>query len=522
MIKAKSLFAMILSMIIITLLLAGCSGNTTANNQTAAPTDGVSTVPQEIVIGEEYDLLSIDPADGMFDDAQILVYNGLVELDTNFMQVPGLAEVFNMSEDGKTWTFNLRKGVKFHDGTPWNAEAAKINIERYRDRLATLDTIETPDDYTLILHLTQPTADLASTLAQTTMSMVAPSALDGEGKMTEAVGTGPYKLTSWKKDVEYIFEANPDFWDGTVNIKKITFKVITDHQSRAMALESGEIDMMSGYGALSAIKQFMNDDRFQLIMKTQNTSAVMFFNIEKSPLSSLKVRQAISHALDLDTMVNNLLVGLASPPKGFFSPAYGDIVNPDVIPTYDVEKAKTLLAEDGWVAGSEGILEKNGNKLAIKLTYSMSNTEDALLAPVMKDELGKIGIDVTLTPVEDAALWDLATEKDFDLLIIGQWFIPTDEPAMNYSRGYWHTNSNCPIYTSPELDALIDELAITMDKSKRVELHHKIQAKIMENAPTLMLYHRNSIRLAKKNITNFDISSGCWHINTKLKDAVVK
>jgi peptide/nickel transport system substrate-binding protein len=288
-----------------------------------------------------------------------------------------------------------------------------------------------------------------------------------------------------------------------------------------MALESGDIDMMSGYGALSAIKKLKDDERFQLIMKTQNTSAVMFFNLEKAPLDSLKVRQAISQAIDLDSIVTNLLVGLASPPAGFFSPAYGDIVNPDVVPTYDVEKAKALLEEDGWVAGSDGILEKGGAKLSISLTYSMSNTEDALLAPVIKDELKKIGIDVTLVPAEDAALWDLATEKDFELIMIGQWFIPTDEPAMNYSRGYWHTGSNCPIYTSPELDALIDELDVTLDKAKRTELHHKIQEMIMANAPTLTLYHRNSIRLADKNITNFDISSGCWHINRNLKDAVV-
>ncbi|MDR3171676.1 MAG: ABC transporter substrate-binding protein [Treponema sp.] len=481
--------------------------------------------PQELIIGDQFDLHNIDPAKGMLDDTQILVYNGLVEIDSNFRQTPGLAESWEMSPDGMMWTFRLRKNVRFHDGEPWNAQAALANFKRLDGYpgLSDTDRVETPDAYTLVFYMKQPTYNLSSNLARTMMSMVSPRAINEDGSISEALGSGPYKLVKWDKDIEYVFEANDDFWGGKPNLRKITFKVITDPQSRASALESGEIDMISGYQALTVVKRLMQDDRFQIIKKTQNTSVVIFYNINRAPLDSLAVREAVGHALDLQSMITNLLPGLASPPGGFFSPAYGDLVNPGVKnPVYNVEEANTLLEQDGWVRGNGGIRIKNGSPLTLTLIYGAANTEDSLLAPVMQDMLKEVGIDLKLNAVEGAALDALQESKQYDMILVGQSFIPTDDPSFNYQRGYWHSNSYYKIYTSDKLDALIDELAVTMDTVKRRELHWEIQKEIMDHAPTLMVYHRNSIRLAKRNIRNFDISAGCWHINRALKDTVIE
>jgi ABC-type transport system substrate-binding protein len=320
-----------------------------------------------------------------------------------------------------------------------------------------------------------------------------------------------------------VFEANDDFWGGKPNIRKITFKVITDPQARASALESGEIDMMSGYQSLPAVKRLAGDRRFQIIKKIQNTSEVIFYNINRAPLDSIAVRQAISHALDLQSIVTNLLPGLASPPSGFFSPAYGDLVNPQAKnPIYDINRAKTLLDQNGWIPGNDGVRVKNGQRLAVTLTYNAANSEDALLAQAMQDGLKAAGIVLDLNPVESAAMDDLQENKNYDMIMTGQSFIPTDDPSFNYRRGYWHSESYYHLYTSPVLDSLINELSVTMDAEKRRELHWKIQKEIIDNAPTLVVYHRNSVRLAKSNIKNFDISSGCWHINRALKDAVIE
>jgi peptide/nickel transport system substrate-binding protein len=493
----------------------------------AGPKAEVSTDQpvQELIIGDQFDLQSIDPADGMLDDTQILVYNGLVEIDSRFRQTPGLAESWEMSPDGLTWTFHLRKNVRFHDGRMWNTQAAQANFKRLDGYPGLADTasIETPDDYTLVFHMKQPAYNLSSNLARTMMSMVSPAVINPDGSLSAAVGTGPYKLVKWERNVEYVFEANDDFWGGKPNLRKITFKVITDAQARASALESGEIDMMSGYQSLTAVKRLMNDSRFQIIKTVQNTSEVIFYNIYRAPLDNRAVREAIGHALDLPVMINSLLPGLASPPEGFFSPAYGDMVSPTVRnPQFDPALAQSLLDNQGWIRGNDGIRRKDGKQLTITLSYGAANTEDSLIAPVIQDSLKKVGIDLRLNPVESAALDDIQETKKYDMILAGQSFIPTDDPSFNYQRGYWHSGSYYKIYTSPALDGLIDQLAVTMDTAKRRELHWIIQKEIMDNAPTLMVYHRNSVRLAKKNVKNFAISSGCWHINRALKDVIIE
>jgi peptide/nickel transport system substrate-binding protein len=479
---------------------------------------------QELVIGEQFDLQSIDPADGMLDDTQILVYNGLVEIDSNFRQTPGLAESWTMSEDGMVWTFKLQHGVRFHDGEVWNAQAALANFKRLDGYPGLSDTerVETPDDYTLVFYMTKPTFNLTSNLARTMMSMVSPAAINADGSLSKEAGSGPYKLTSWNKNSEYVFEAFDEFWGGRPNLRKVTFKVIPDAASRALALEAGEIDMMSGYQSLAAIKRLQNDARFQIIKKTQNTSEFMLFNVKRAPLDSLDVRAAIGHVLDFESMINNLLPGLASPPAGFFSPAYGELVNPAVKnPVYDPAVAQTLLEKSGWVLGADGKRIKDGKPFALTLVYNGASSEDALLAPVMQDMLKKAGIELALNPVEGGALDDALENKNFDMALTGQSFIPTDDPLFNYERGYWHSGSYYNMYSSAKLDGMIDELAVTMDSAKRKQLHHAIQKEIGDNLPFLMVFHRNSVRIAKANIKNFDISAGCWHINRALKDAVI-
>jgi peptide/nickel transport system substrate-binding protein len=483
------------------------------------------TPVQELIIGEQFDLGSFDPLQGMLDDTQILVYNGLVEIDTDFKQTPGLAERWEMSADGLTWTFKLRQGVRFHDGTPWNAQAALANLEgrlKGYPGTARVERYETPDDYTLIFHLSKPSPTLTSDLSRTSMSMVSPNAINRDGSLKAAVGTGPYTLASWQADVEYVFKAYNDFWGGRPNLQKITFKVITDAQSRALALEAGEIDMMSGYQSLTAIKRLKDNPRFQLIMKTQNTSAALFYNLQRPPLDSLPVRRAIGLSIDFTTLIERLLPGLAVPPQGFFSPAYGELNNPKIpMNTYDLAAAQALLEQAGWTPGANGIREKAGTPLRFSLTYRVNNTEDALLAPAIQDYLKAAGIDLTLNGVEGGAFGTIEDTKDYDVILSGQSFIPTDDTAFNYAQGYWHSGSYYQIYTSPELDALIDTLQVTTDPAKRVELNWQIQESIMAQCPTQIVYHRNSIRLAKANIHNFPISSGCWHINRLLKDAVI-
>jgi peptide/nickel transport system substrate-binding protein len=465
---------------------------------------------QELVIGEQFDLQSIDPKEGMLDDTQILVYNGLIEIDSSFRLTPALAESWTMSDDGLVWTFNLRRGVKFHDGEAWNAAAALDNFKRLDGYPGLADTagVDAPDDYTLVLKMKRPVYNLASNLARTMMSIVSPKAIKADGSLEYEAGSGPYKLTSWEKNAEYVFEAFDEFWGGKPALRKITFKVIPDAASRALALETGDIDMMSGYQSLAAVKKLQNDPRFQIIKKTQNTSEFLLFNMKKKPLDDYNVRAAIACALDFNLIVTQLLPGLASPPSGFFSPAYSELVNPNVKnPPYNLESARELL---------------KGKQIAVSLTYNAANSEDALLAPVIQDMLARAGITVTLNAVDGGALDDALENKTFDMALAGQSFIPTDDTLFHYRQGYWHSQSYYNMYSSDKLDALIDELAGTMNAEKRKELNWEIQREIAAQIPFVMVFHRNSVRIAQAGIHNFDISAGVWHINRALKDAVIE
>ena len=480
---------------------------------------------QELVIGEQFDLQSIDPVDGMLDDTQILVYNGLVEIDSDFKQTPGLAESWTMSDDGLTWTFKLREKVRFHDGAEWNAAAALANFKRLDGYPGLSDTerVDAPDDFTLVFHMKRPTFNLSSNLARTSMSMVSPAVINAEGSLSAEAGSGPYKLAGWTRGVEYVFEANDDFWGGKPALRKVTFKVIPDAQARALALESGEVDMISGYQSLAAIRRLSGDPRFQIISKTQNTSEMMLINLKRAPLDEGAVREAIGRALDFGGIIPQLLPGLASAPSGFFSPAYGELVNPGVKnPAYDPDGAQAVLDAAGWTAGPDGVRLKGNRRLELGLSYGAANSEDALLAPAIQDALKNIGVALTLNPVDGGALDQLQEDKSYDLLLTGQSFIPTDDPSFHYRRGYWHSESYYKIYTSAELDRMIDELAVTMDSGKRRELHWAIQEEVMRQFPMLIVFHRNSVRIAKAQVKNFAISSGCWHINRALKDVIIE
>jgi ABC-type transport system substrate-binding protein len=140
---------------------------------------------------------------------------------------------------------------------------------------------------------------------------------------------------------------------------------------------------------------------------------------------------------------------------------------------------------------------------------------------MIQSYLTDAGITLTLNGVDGAALGDVLDTKEFDLVLTGQSFVPTDDTTFNYANGYWHSNSYYNIYSTPELDALIDALKITMVAAERKSLNHRIQETIMAQVPVIMAYHRNSIRLADANISSFDIGAGCWHVNIALKDAVV-
>ncbi len=518
--KARFICFIIITVIATVLLFSGCTRKAPESVPQSPPP------PQVLVIGEQFDLRGLDPATNMSDFIRSLIFNNLVELDLDFKKgSSGLAQSWQMEPDGKTWTFYLRPNVHFHDGTPWNAEAARINLDRLRKGpgqgwIGYIDRIEEIDNLTIRIHLKEPVFTFASDLTPPFQAMVSPSALSEEGKAVAAVGTGPFKLVHWEKDSEFILERNEDYFEGAPILEKIIFKVIPDAETRALALEAGQIDMMSGREALTVVQRFLNKPDFNVVKKMGQTSEVVFFNTYRQPFDDVRVRRAVALAVPWETVVPQLLAGMAEPPQNFFSPAYGEFLQPNpILPKYNPEQAKSLLEEAGWVTTAAGAREKNGQTLKATLCFGSGNEEDRLLSTVVQSYLKDIGMNVELKALESAALREALRDKQYDMIMIGQWMIPHDDPTTHYLRGYWHSKSTYTIFVSEKLDDMINRLARSMDKKERLQLHREIQAEILDHVPFMVVFHRNNVMLMNRKVKDFEISTGTWQLFRGLRKA---
>ena len=494
--------------IAVLMLFSACSGG-----ESAPPAQAV------LRIGENVDLGGYDPNSNMSPFVRALIFNTLVELDENFQQSPALADSWHMSQDGRTWTFYLRQGVYFHDGTPWNAPGAKTNFEHRIARGAAgfyqaITQMETPDDYTFIVHLNQPMFTLASDLAVPTHGMVSPLAYNEEHQVTAPIGTGAFVLEDWVPDSYFTMARNPQFFRGQAQIESLHFLVIPDGMARAMALQSGEIDMMSGRGALTAVENLRHRDGIQMITSLSQTSEFIMLNTFDETLSDVRVRRAIAHGVDFPSIVSVLLEDLALPPVAFFSPVFGDFVNPElVLPQYDPQRAKAYLEAAGFAPG----------QLQLEILVDARNEENSVLVLLMQEQLRAVGIELSIVQLDAAAISQRVSipEQNFQLAMRGQYFIPTDDPSIHYRNGFFHRESLHNLYSTPALDAMVEQLMASLDAQERLALHWQLQEYITSQVPVIMMFHRNNIILANERLEAFTLSSGTWQIYRGLETARV-
>ena len=479
--------------------------------------NGQTPLTQELIIGENVDLGGYDPNRDMSPFIRFLIFDSLVELGYNFEQIPGLATHWQMSEDGMTWTFTLREGVSFHDGEPWNAEAARINFQSRIDAGAggfyqSISSMEAPDDYTFIVNLTAPIFTFASDVSVPSHGFVSPLAINDNNEVTAPIGTGPFMFESWTRDVEFTMTPNPNFHRGAPRLERLRFVVIPDANTRAMALESGEIHMMSGRGALTALESLRGRDNIQTISTLSQTSEFIMINTFNESLSDINVRRAIAHAVDFVSVVPALLTDLAVPPENFFSPVYGRFVDPNFqLPQHDPQRASEYLQAAGFSPG----------ELSLEILVDSRNEENNALVVVMQEQLRNVGIELNINLMDAAAISARVTgpDRDFQLAMRGQYFIPTDDPSIHYRTGYFHSASNHNLFSTPEMDEMIDRLFHSLDEEERITLHLELQREITAQVPVIMMFHRNSIVLADQKLTNFRLASGTWQIFKGLEEA---
>lgn len=426
------------------------------------------------------------------------MFDTLLEFDENLQPSPCLAESWEQVDD-LTWKFNLRKDVKFHNGDPLTSKDVVFSFKRVHE--GTMgnggaanfdpDGYETPDDYTFILKTKEPWAFTEAQLCSEALSIVPEKVVTEMGDDAfgrSPVGSGPYKFVSWTAGDNITVERNDDYWRETSILKTIKFRVITESASRTIDLESGGVDITLGLPATDVDRIDQNPDT-QLIISTGATDRYIAFNCQKELFKDKRVRQALNYATDkeairtvcyptadkMDSVVPNTLPGHTS-----------DLVQYD----YDIEKAKALLAEAGYPDGME-----------VEFMY-LANSTNNMLAELLQQMWGQIGVTLVLKPTESGALTSSLNKGEQEICCAGTNYELFEAGAGLYNMFHserMYSGSARANLSSPEVDKVLDEIVVTPDAKKREELVVEAQKLIHEESPFIYLgFTKNTIGASSK------------------------
>ncbi|MEQ8499796.1 MAG: ABC transporter substrate-binding protein, partial [Sneathiellaceae bacterium] len=406
------------------------------------------------------------------------IYDGLVTYDFDMTPRPLLATSWDVSEDGLTYTFKLRDDVKWHDGKPFTSADVKFTLEkvwremhpRGRTTFQHVSEVETPDDHTVVVKLNKPTPILMKALSSYE-SQVLPKHIFDDGQdiathpaLNHPIGTGPFKFKEWQKGDYIIVERNPDYWDQPKpHLDAIVWKIIPDAAARSAALETGEVHYapfsrvpMADIPRLEALDTIEVESRGYEYL---SPIFLMELNTRNDYLKHVKVRQAISHAIDRKFLVDAIWFGQGSKVTGPVPPSNVDNYTADVPDTvsYDPELSKTLLDEAGFKAGSDG----TRFKLTLEVVAGVGETIPPS-GEYIKQALGKVGIDVELRNIDlGGFIKRVYTDNDFDMTMNLIYAMP--DPTIGVQRLYWSENikpgvpfSNASGYSNPEMDRVLE------------------------------------------------------------------
>jgi peptide/nickel transport system substrate-binding protein len=433
----------------------------------------------DLVVGIVLEPPHLDPTAGAAAAIDEIVYanvfEGLTRIGPNGEVQPALAENWEISDDGKVYTFKLRTGVKFHDGTDFDAEDVKFSFDRARAEdsanaqkglFAAIDTVEVVDPATVKVTLTQPQGSFLYNMGWGDAVIVAPESADGNKE--SPVGTGPFKFENWAKGASITIVRADEYWGDPVALDRAEFRIIPDAAAAIPALLAGDVQAFP-FTPPDAVPQIQGDPRFEVVIGSTEGETLLSINNAREPFDNLQVRQAIAHALDRQAIIDGGSGGFGTPIGSHFPPhhpAYVDLT--DTYP-YDVDKAKALLKEAGFEDGIEATLKLPPPP------YARNGGE------VIASQLREIGIELEIIPVEWAQwLEQVFTGRDFDLTIVSHTE-PNDIGI--YARDDYYFQ-----YDNPEFEAVVAELDTTSDETKRNELHEKAQRILAEDAVVGFLF----------------------------------
>ncbi len=453
--------------------------------------------------------------------AQNLVFEGLVMITSEGIK-PCLAKSWNISENGLVYTFYLREDVTFSDGYRWNAKVAEDNfraLHKNKDRHGWLESIRLTESFTAVedyifeIRLKKPYYPLLTDLGVTRpYRFISPNCfIDGNTKegVNGYIGTGKYVITEHKIDQYTVFEINRNYWGELPEIKMITTKVIPDNQSRLMALENSEIDMIYGSALIDAdsFLRLSKDDRYKTKLSPPLSTRMFLLNTVNPVLSELAVRQAINHLINREEISEEIFNGLEEPANTLFAKTI-PYCNIDLEPyEYSVEIAKKKLDNAGWIINEKtGIREKDGMVLKARLHYNTDNVVNKTLVEYFQNELAKCGIKINLFSEEKQVHVDRMKNGDFDIITFATLGEPYDPHSymtnMRIPGVYGDYHAQSGLADKAKLDeSILSALTIT-DEEKRQKLYTYILSYLHKEAVYVPLTYQRNRAVFKKDIKN--------------------
>lgn len=528
--------SLILILLAVVLVMAGCSnngqstnntnaGNTGGNDQQTSASSGEATKEQVLRVAISADA-GLDQLDaGAYKGSMTvhpMIYDGLVEYGEKGEIKPALAESWEISQDGKVYTFHLRQGVKFSDGTPFNAEAVKFSFERWiKDPANTLnvatalESLEVVDEHTVTMNFSKSYYPFLTELSfARPVRIISPSAVepagDVNGQFVSPIGTGAWMAESYKTEQEAVLVANPYYWGEKPKLSKIVLKVIPDPQSRVMALQSGDIDIAGGQLGkipVESIPVIEGDASLSLERTPGTNSHFMIFNYDTPALQELNVRKAINLAINKASIVGDLMNGIGSEATGLFPMTVPYVTESNQTwYGFEPEEAKQLLAEAGYVdAKGEGVVTKAGEPLELNLVLQQAEfPEWKPIAELIQSELQEIGIGVNLQVLEPNAYYDaLWKTREYDLILYR-----TYDDAYNphsFLLSLFHATSETPavVWSDAKLEALIDQAVGTTELEERQAAYDSIFAQMYEQAMFAAIYFPEDIMVRSGRVTGY-------------------
>ena len=485
------------------------------------------------VIGRGGDSVGLDPAheeDGESFKVAELIFDTLVQYGLDGTEpAPGLARSWTASEDGLVWTFELRRGVTFHNGEPFTSDAVIQSLERQQDEShplhkyggpylywtalgmdGILDSVEALSDFQVRFTLKNPYGPFLHLLALPPFSIASPRAMKelGDDFGSNPVGTGPFRFVSWVKDDRIVLERNESYWAGRPPLREVTFRSIPENVARLLELERGNIHLLE-FIEPDSVGEIRANTELRLLEQEGMNVGYMAMNMQNSPLDDVRVRYAINHAVNKQEIVENLFGGLATAGKTPIPASVWGHHDGIVDFEYDPEKARALIAE----------AFPDGFPRPLRF-YVFSNPRPYFLNPqavglAIQSDLEKAGIPTEMTAnMEWGAYLEAVKAGEHDLAILG-WIADYPDPDNFLYFNLSETNAvppagNIAFYRSGALEELLLAGQKEVDQAKRLDLYRQAQETIRKDAPWVVISHMKDLAATRANVDGYRLHPLTW------------